>query len=457
MRYLVFALVLLLLSAPVVELAEDYIESFVVHVYSDGSVSATIKIRIEEIRSTHPLVGADLTLNIEFDRNVISDLTLTTEFVEPFPLSIRTNGSAKTTNLDEKATTTTATLFFQLESPNGTLIVNATELNLTFHHETLKYHGSGRITISGTGQASELVGTVPMIIGFLNQQLQLDPVLKDTVRVVELSHKMLSQNVVELAFNVEVDYVTYITKTIPQRAREIIESVKSQVRATGQCPTELAFNFTLAGKTLTLRLQETARCNSTAYLETIAHTIRYLKEVFNYTAPPARPYSTPGIPSYPAELSVLLQALGRGGELLDDFTEKFVIKPSSLRVSARVDATGTALEFKTPKLAKRDAQDSSETLRALYEYAVDLFEQLGLDEDGRLRETRVAIVPEEGVKVRVNGTEVTEVKFGELEKAEVLVEEPVEEADKHLMLIAAVIVVVTAAGVASAVFLLRKR
>lgn len=122
----------------------------------------------------------------------------------------------------------------------------------------------------------------------------------------------------------------------------------------------------------------------------------------------------------------------------------------------KLEGSRLTIETTTPRLLRRGAQTPSDTLRVLYNFAVDAIRELELESAGldleELEETKVAIRAEQGVKVKVAEEEVEEIRFADLEKAEVEVEKPREEP--VILYVAATI---TAVAIGFLAYLLLKR
>jgi hypothetical protein len=108
--------------------------------------------------------------------------------------------------------------------------------------------------------------------------------------------------------------------------------------------------------------------------------------------------------------------------ILDEITNTFNIMKSRGELVVEIKGNTINLNITTPRLIKKDSKTPKDTLIALYNLAVRIQSELGVRE---LLDTIVELIPESGVKITRNGTEVQQVKLREIPELEVTTTTPI--------------------------------
>jgi len=102
--------------------------------------------------------------------------------------------------------------------------------------------------------------------------------------------------------------------------------------------------------------------------------------------------------------------------LIKEFTDNFNILKSRGVLVLELSDEFLTLNVSTPRLIKRDSRSPGDTLLALYDIAAKTQRELKAE---TLLDTIVELVPEKGVKIALNGTEVQQVKIRDIPDLEV--------------------------------------
>jgi len=102
--------------------------------------------------------------------------------------------------------------------------------------------------------------------------------------------------------------------------------------------------------------------------------------------------------------------------LIKEFTDNFNILKSRGVLVLELSDEFLTLNVSTPRLIKRDSRSPGDTLLALYDIAAKAQRELKAE---TLLDTIVELVPEKGVKIALNGTEVQQVKIRDIPDLEV--------------------------------------
>ncbi|MGB9816388.1 MAG: hypothetical protein ACPLQS_02175 [Desulfurococcaceae archaeon] len=102
--------------------------------------------------------------------------------------------------------------------------------------------------------------------------------------------------------------------------------------------------------------------------------------------------------------------------LIKEFTDNFNILKSRGVLVLELSDEFLTLNVSTPRLIKRDSRSPGDTLLALYDIAAKAQRELKAE---TLLDTVVELVPEKGVKIALNGTEVQQVKIRDIPDLEV--------------------------------------
>jgi hypothetical protein len=130
--------------------------------------------------------------------------------------------------------------------------------------------------------------------------------------------------------------------------------------------------------------------------------------------------------------------------ILDEITNTFNIMKSRGELVVKIKDNTINLNITTPRLIKKDSKTPKDTLIALYNLAVRIQSELGVRE---LLDTIVELIPESGVKITRNGTEVQQVKLREIPELEVTTTTPILQTPLvitvgAIVILAAIIIVI---------------
>ena len=136
--------------------------------------------------------------------------------------------------------------------------------------------------------------------------------------------------------------------------------------------------------------------------------------------------------------------------LVNDFANSFDIVKSRGTMRVELKDNTLTISVLTPKMVKKGSKSPTETLLALYGFASKVQEGLKVE---KMLSTTVELVPETGLKVLRNGTEVKQAKLGELKDLRV----EVAPAPTPLWLYAVVTIIVIIIVVAGVVIAMRRK
>jgi hypothetical protein len=128
--------------------------------------------------------------------------------------------------------------------------------------------------------------------------------------------------------------------------------------------------------------------------------------------------------------------------LVNDFANSFDIVKSRGTMRVELKDNTLTISVLTPKMVKKGSKSPTETLLALYGFASKVQEGLKVE---KMLSTTVELVPETGLKVLRNGTEVKQAKLGELK--DLRVEAAPAPTPLWLYAVVTIIVIIIVAGV----------
>jgi hypothetical protein len=261
---------------------------------------------------------------------------------------------------------------------------NAAQLTVDFR---------GTASVRAVGEARQVL----MMLSMLNKPA-IDMYLAQAnitwVRVKSLS-TTISDDQARIDFDVEVNY-TKMAEAYKANTTLIKELFKPSPK------TELNAHFYFDTMDLCLEISARSYGDVNELVKRIASSLKALLPSM------AAGGAFPGAMLPPV---VPLKSVGTLINLVDDFANNFDIVKSKGTMSVKLKDNTLTISVLTPKMVKKGSKSPIETLRALYGFASKAQEELKVE---KLSNMTVELVPEAGLKVLRNGTEVKQAKLGEL-------------------------------------------
>ena len=421
-----FAIALLALLIAITGATAELASLPKIHVYSDGSVAVELTYTKENVSAPglkEVLALGSLNVGDNYYEAIINASARMS--AEPGSHRMYVELSA---NAGGEGYKSTARLELRVWDERGRLEVIADPLTSEANAAQLTVDFRGTASVRAVGEARQVL----MMLSMLNKPA-IDMYLAQAnitwVRVKSLS-TTISDDQARIDFDVEVNY-TKMAEVYKANTTLIKELFKPSPK------TELNAHFYF--DTMDLRLEISARSygDVNELVKRIASSLKALLPSM------AAGGAFPGAMLPPV---VPLKSVGTLINLVDDFANNFDIVKSKGTMSVKLKDNTLTISVLTPKMVKKGSKSPIETLRALYGLASKAQEELKVE---KLSNMTVELVPEAGLKVLRNGTEVKQAKLGELKDLRV----EAAPAPTPLWLYAVVtiiVIIIVVAGVAIA-------
>ncbi|MEZ0394227.1 MAG: hypothetical protein ABWK00_04190 [Desulfurococcaceae archaeon] len=350
----------------------------VLHVHRDGSLSMSV-----DASGTVPRGQAalDLVALATIGSDVIQFQALANGSL---PEALEGSSIDAHFKMEGEAGGASASGYLRLRDPSGnSLEVRLEYLNFSLNASSAVGTVVGAVNVSAEGSAAAVVPW----LAFLNKRLVDEMLAKAnatwiSAKDVEVTVRGSSA---EVRFSLECNL-----------------SAANATRPAGAAPglelRRLELNMSAAGASFALNLSGTLRGNVNALLNAISST--------NLGDMAKGVLGREGIGP---------QKFDKALELIREFSENFEVLPSSASLNLSTTKDGFArLHLETPKFVKRNATRPEDSLAALQGLLEELLEDVGLANAARVGDYRIGIAAEPGVKVTLNGSEVSEVPLGNL-------------------------------------------
>lgn len=421
----------LIVSYPIVTQAESYVDSIVINVYRDGSVSLIFKGRIIPPRGVSPSGFTSLSINswLEFGEYVETKIIfrMITSEIAQGSMILKTRFDTYFPNRETQALNGTISLHVYTPT-QGQLVINATSINVTFENKTLKYNFNGKIKVGGEGpSADQVLVLIPSIILMLRQTIEQDPKMSIVVSIKQLDMTIESDNTISITFDVDFDTYRYIELYISRdQARAYREAVSKFFSEVKQCPSRVDLSLNLSGNSLLADYYSRVECSIEDHIRMLNASLKMMSTIFESLSSSTY-YSYPPYQVVPiSQENNIVRFLNLTSDIVREFSENFDIAPSKASVNITLDSRGIKLEMLTPRIVKKGSTSPSDTLHALQDYVSSSLDQLakaGLAIDREnIMSYEASIVTEEGVHVKCNQTSVSSISLNELENCTVEVE-----------------------------------
>lgn len=397
-----------------------------IHVYSDGSVAVELTYTKENVSAPglkEVLALGSLNVGDNYYEAIINASARMS--AEPGSHRMYVELSA---NAGGEGYKSTARLELRVWDERGRLEVIADPLTSEANAAQLTVDFRGTASVRAVGEARQVL----MMLSMLNKPA-IDMYLAQAnitwVRVKSLS-TTISDDQARIDFDVEVNY-TKMAEVYKANTTLIKELFKPSPK------TELNAHFYF--DTMDLRLEISARSygDVNELVKRIASSLKALLPSMMAGGAFPRAMLPPVVPLKSVEALI---------NLVDDFANNFDIVKSKGTMSVKLKDNTLTISVLTPKMVKKGSKSPIETLRALYGFASKAQEELKVE---KLSNMTVELVPEAGLKVLRNGTEVKQAKLGELKDLRV----EAAPAPTPLWLYAVVtiiVIIIVVAGVAIA-------
>jgi hypothetical protein len=387
------SLVIVLALVPVYAVAGS---SVTLHVYSDNSVSVSGEY-VEEAPGANPgTFSAVLTVTDDMFKVNVSFFKSGDGAAPGTQMLIHLHAEQK-----PSGTRTTASI-------TGTVSVWDDRGKLTFHIKNVEYEVdttsytgriSGTVDIHASGEAASIIPQLSVINKEMLQQA-LQGYGVEGVEIRELNAVIHNETHASVSFVVDINlnelqvmYANYTQQAFVEGLRNLA------VPATFDLDAEITQDKTAVNAVVTV----SADINEV--LKAVSHMLVQL-------------------PSASPEVSREVDEEFLG--VLAGFSKTFRILPSTGKITVTTIPSGVKIAFHTPRIVKIGAKSPEDTIKALYTYAVKLINTSisGGRDISDVLDTRITLMPEENVKVSINGTPATEISFKDLPQLKVSVKKP---------------------------------
>lgn len=311
------------------------------------------------------------------------------------------------------------------DDKNNSLNATIDPLNYKLNITSLIGVLSGVVELSAIGEAKEVYTTLAM----LNKPIIENYLAQSNITWIKINTltTTISNEKARVEFEIEVDE-SKLAENLELNTTSIKELYKNTPSST--INTYLYFNITHIYTEFSIRvnsnINEQFKYTTNFYKEAY---VKLEKTIFEILKSMGIQISTNNIKS------IL--------NILDEITNTFNIMKSRGELVVKIKDNTINLNITTPRLIKKDSKTPKDTLIALYNLAVRIQSELGVRE---LLDTIVELIPESGVKITRNGTEVQQVKLREIPELEVtttpILQTPVAITIGAISILAVIIIVI---------------
>jgi len=290
------------------------------------------------------------------------------------------------------------------DDKNNSLNATIDPLNYKLNITSLIGVLSGVVELNAIGEAKEVYATLAM----LNKPIIENYLAQSNITWIKINTltTTISNEKARVEFEIEVDE-SKLAENLELNTTSIRELYKNTPSST--INTYLYFNITHIYTEFSIRvnsnINEQFKYTTSFYKEAY---VKLEKTIFEILKSMGIQISTNNIKS------IL--------NILDEITNTFNIMKSRGELILEIKGNTISLNITTPRLIKKDSKTPKDTLIALYNLAVRIQSELGVRE---LLDTIVELIPESGVKITRNGTEVQQVKLREIPELEVTTTTPI--------------------------------
>jgi hypothetical protein len=290
------------------------------------------------------------------------------------------------------------------DDKNNSLNATIDPLNYKLNITSLIGVLSGVVELNAIGEAKEVYATLAM----LNKPIIENYLAQSNITWIKINTltTTISNEKARVEFEIEVDE-SKLAENLELNTTSIRELYKNTPSST--INTYLYFNITHIYTEFSIRvnsnINEQFKYTTNFYKEAY---VKLEKTIFEILKSMGIQISTNNIKS------IL--------NILDEITNTFNIMKSRGELVVKIKDNTINLNITTPRLIKKDSKTPKDTLIALYNLAVRIQSELGVRE---LLDTIVELIPESGVKITRNGTEVQQVKLREIPELEVTTTTPI--------------------------------
>lgn len=312
------------------------------------------------------------------------------------------------------------------DDKNNSLNATIDPLNYKLNITSLIGVLSGVVELNAIGEAKEVYTTLAM----LNKPIIENYLAQSNITWIKINTltTTISNEKARVEFEIEVDE-SKLAENLELNTTSIRELYKNTPSST--INTYLYFNITHIYTEFSIRvnsnINEQFKYTTNFYKEAY---VKLEKTIFEILKSMGIQISTNNIKS------IL--------NILDEITNTFNIMKSRGELVVKIKDNTINLNITTPRLIKKDSKTPKDTLIALYNLAVRIQSELGVRE---LLDTIVELIPESGVKITRNGTEVQQVKLREIPELEVTTTTPILQTPLvitvgAIVILAAIIIVI---------------
>jgi len=307
------------------------------------------------------------------------------------------------------------------DDKNNSLNATIDPLNYKLNITSLIGVLSGVVELNAIGEAKEVYTTLAM----LNKPIIENYLAQSNITWIKINTltTTISNEKARVEFEIEVDE-SKLAENLELNTTSIRELYKNTPSST--INTYLYFNITHIYTEFSIRvnsnINEQFKYTTNFYKEAY---VKLEKTIFEILKSMGIQISTNNIKS------IL--------NILDEITNTFNIMKSRGELVVEIKGNTINLNITTPRLIKKDSKTPKDTLIALYNLAVRIQSELGVRE---LLDTIVELIPESGVKITRNGTEVQQVKLREIPELEVTTTTPILQTPVAITIGAIVILAV---------------
>jgi len=311
------------------------------------------------------------------------------------------------------------------DDKNNSLNATIDPLNYKLNITSLIGVLSGVVELNAIGEAKEVYTTLAM----LNKPIIENYLAQSNITWIKINTltTTISNEKARVEFEIEVDE-SKLAENLELNTTSIRELYKNTPSST--INTYLYFNITHIYTEFSIRvnsnINEQFKYTTNFYKEAY---VKLEKTIFEILKSMGIQISTNNIKS------IL--------NILDEITNTFNIMKSRGELVVKIKDNTINLNITTPRLIKKDSKTPKDTLIALYNLAVRIQSELGVRE---LLDTIVELIPESGVKITRNGTEVQQVKLREIPELEVtttpILQTPLVITVGAIVILAAIIIVI---------------
>ena len=387
--YVVVLTVLLTCMLPAV--ASDVVT---LHIYRDGSVA------FEGAYLSASTVAGSTTLNISCGKNITT-----------FYIRIEENS---TKNME----TSTESAFSIVQDKIGEIVTDKIAVNMSVEEEgghlkvwtvkpitmvlsirKLVAEIRGAVSLQGKGKGAQAV----LLARTLNKNVAeaLLSALNLTGVTIDMLNVSAEGNTVKIAFKLHVNLTQLSGKHLNQQGLMLLRSIVRKL----SYPLKIDVRLSKKGGHYVLTYEGTIQRN-------VNDIIKDLKDVKTLLEAFKVPRTTTVLPIHPTAPLVASDTI----DALKDFANTFKVLPSNASIVAVSSSGVVTVYFRTPKIIKKGATSPADTLNAIYGFVKkhETFSQI--------LNTSIVLAPEKGVKVTINGTPATTIKFSEIPDLKITLE-----------------------------------